>query len=683
MLAVLLSALLAAAPAPSPELGRAVTAAAEALVKQHGEEARPRIEQGLRQAASLWRPADGDARAFRALAETQLRVAPEEREALLARFEAVLEQLDGTGEEANVALRWGSEVERGPMLPVDPLFAALDAQAHQREDLFAGKLAFVALLNFPLASLAERLEQGPGWSRRRWAEDRLAGRFARRVPAAVEQAVARAGAAARQYVSGYNLFAHHLVTGGPPATRPFPAGMRLLSHWNLRDQVKAEYPAPGGLDRQRLLQKAMERIVDQSIPAAVVNDPAVDWDPVSNQVWPAPAATIEDGAAPRARVEPAREPDRRYAVLLACFRAARQADPWSPAAPTHLARRFELDRELPEARVVALLRELLDSPLRPRLARLIEQRLGRKLEPFDIWYDGFRPRARHALADLDARTRQRYPDAAAFERDLPRMLGELGFAPERARFLAEHIAVDPARGSGHAQEARRRGDRPRLRTRIGPGGMDYKGYNIAVHELGHNVEQVVSLYDVDSTLLAGVPNTAFTEALAFVFQGRDLELLGLGRPDPADVRRLALDELWAAAEIAGVALVDIGVWRWMYQHPEATPAALREATLRIAREVWNAHYAPIFGTRDSTLLAIYSHMIDGFLYLPDYPLGHLIAAQVEEKLRGAPALGPEFERMARLGRVAPDVWMRHATGEPVSAGALLRAAEAALASEER
>ena len=51
----------------------------------------------------------------------------------------------------------------------------------------------------------------------------------------------------------------------------------------------------------------------------------------------------------------------------------------------------------------------------------------------------------------------------------------------------------------------------RLRTRVGADGMDYKGFNIAVHEMGHNVEQVISLDDVDYTLLKGVPNTAFTE----------------------------------------------------------------------------------------------------------------------------------------------------------------------------
>lgn len=72
-----------------------------------------------------------------------------------------------------------------------------------------------------------------------------------------------------------------------------------------------------------------------------------------------------------------------------------------------------------------------------------------------------------------------------------------------------------------------KGQRSRLRTRIPSQGMDYKGYNIAIHEFGHNVEQTISLYDVDYYMLSGVPNTAFTEALTFVFQKRALELLGI------------------------------------------------------------------------------------------------------------------------------------------------------------
>jgi hypothetical protein len=687
MNALALAAALAAAPAPQAgSLPReALQETAAALVRTHGEAQRARIERGVAQAASLWRASDGDAKAFRAFAEANFTAGEKDLDVLLGRFEEALEQVNGAILEVDRALRRRADLDLGPMLEVDRLFAAMEFGAHEVDDLFDGKLAFAALLNFPLTTLAERLEKGPSWSRREWAAVRLAGTFARRVPAQVEQDIARADAAARLYIADYNLYAHHLVEGDAAAPRRlFPKGMRLLSHWNLRDQIKADYAGgKGGLARQRALQKAMERIVDQTIPAAAVNDPAVDWNPFTNQVWPSPAAEIEGGARPPARADPAREADRRYAVLLASFRAAREADPYSPIAPTLVARKFELEREIPEARVEAMLGQVLDSPLLPRLARLVERRLGRKLEPFDIWYDGFRPRSRHGEGELDALTRRRYPDAAAFERDLPRILERLGFSPEKARFLADHIAVDPARGSGHALEARRRGDKPHLRTRVGADGMDYKGYNIAIHELGHNVEQVFSLYEVDSTLLQGVPNNAFTEALAFVFQARDLEVLGLPGADAAERRLLALSDLWAAAEISGVSLVDMGVWRWMYQHPEAGPAELREATLRICREVWNAHFARLFGVRDSTLLGIYSHMIDERLYLPDYAIAHMIQAQVEERLGGAASLGSEFERVARFGAVAPDLWMRNATGEPVSPAALLRAAEAALAAEER
>jgi hypothetical protein len=313
------------------------------------------------------------------------------------------------------------------------------------------------------------------------------------------------------------------------------------------------------------------------------------------------------------------------------------------------------------------------------VAKLVAERLGRPLEPFDIWYAGFKPRARHTEADLDALTRKRYPDAAAYAADMPRMLQGLGFSAERARFLAERIVVEPARGSGHAFGAARRDDKAHLRTRVNKDGMDYKGYNIAVHEMGHNVEQVFSVSTIDHTLLLGVPNTAFTEALAFVFQARDLELLGLAGADPAAAPLRALEELWATREIAGVALVDMAAWRWLYAHPDATPAQFREAVVGIARDVWNRHFAPLFGTKDVTLLAVYSHMVDSGLYTPDYPLGHLIAFQVDRHFRTLPGpMGPEFERVCQLGSITPDAWMRQAVGAPLSAQPLLDAAGKAL-----
>ena len=625
--------------------------------------------------AALWREEDGDLTAF-ALEQFVPEGPP--LDATFARLEAVLEQLDGNFLEMGRELRRPSEVEMGPLLPVDPLLAGYDPAAHLTEDLFQSKLAFVALLNFPLTSLSERLEQGAGYSRRQWAEARLALRFSRRVPAAVQQEISGASARADLYVAGYNLWMHHVL--GEGGEHLFPSGLRLISHWNLRDELKATYADPQGLAKQRALIRVMERIVSQTVPAAVIDNPRLDWNPFSNTVTASAQEAVEANApaSASARADSAPEPNRRYERVLAHFHAARKADAFSPSAPTLVSRSFELQREMPEARVVALLEEVLTSPHAAQVAALIRQRLGRALGPQDLWYNGFQPRGRFSEAELDAKVRARYPTVDAFVKDLSRLLRDLGFAPPRADYLAARIKVDPSRGAGHAMQAARRGDFPRLRTRVEPGGMNYKGYNIAVHELGHNVEQVFSLYDVDHTLLAGVPNTAFTEALAFVFQSRDLELLGLSKPDAESERLRVLNTFWQTFEIAGVALVDLKMWRWLYAHPQATPAQLNAAVQEISRAVWNRYYAPLLGAADSVLLGIYSHMVAYPLYLPDYPLGHLIAFQIEEHLRGKKALGPEFERMAKYGAVTPDLWMQHATGAPVSAASLLRATDAAV-----
>jgi len=45
---------------------------------------------------------------------------------------------------------------------------------------------------------------------------------------------------------------------------------------------------------------------------------------------------------------------------------------------------------------------------------------------------------------------------------------------------------------------------------------------------------VLAVRGSTTTLLQGVPGTAFTEALAFTFQHRDLELLGVAKPDPRE-----------------------------------------------------------------------------------------------------------------------------------------------------
>ena len=648
------------------------------LTGKYGSQQAPRIEQGLHQVAEFWRTDDGDAATFEEFIRTNFAGDQASLDTMFNRFQSLLEQLDGHMHEITREFNQQSDLDLGPVLPFDEMFAGYDPSAHVLDDFFNNKIAFIVLLNFPLTTLDERLKNGPNWSRRQWAEVRLAERFDKRIPADVNLAIAQAGAESAQYVAQYNIWMYHLLD--PQGQRLFPAKMRLLSHWNLRDEIKADYSdKQSGLAKQRMIQQVMERIVTQTIPQVVINNPTVDWSPYSNEVKPA-AVKDSDTPAESRPITNSAEPDTRYAKLLKTFIASRKADPYSPTAPTLIDRRFQEDREIPEVRVRAMLEQVLSSPLVGQTAQLIQARLGRPLEPFDIWYNGFRPGSQYTEAQLDEIVAKKYPTAEAYQKDIPNLLIKLGFSPDRAQHVAENIIVDPARGSGHAMGSSMRAEKAHLRTRVEKTGMNYKGFNIAVHEMGHNVEQTFSLNDNDFTLLQGVPNTAFTEALAFVFQGHDLELLGLPAPDAKSQAEKTLNDFWSTYEIAGVALVDMSVWHWMYDHPQATPKHLDQATVQIAKDIWNHYYAPVFHKNDVVLLGVYSHMIDSFLYLPDYPIGHMIAFQIEEQMKTTGSIGPEFERMARMGRITPDLWMERATGRPVGPEALLKATQQALAS---
>ncbi|MDR1680733.1 MAG: hypothetical protein LBS12_02995 [Prevotellaceae bacterium] len=620
-----------------------------------------RAEKGVRQVAALWTSGDGSETAFVDFCLTHYVESAPAREALFGRLCDKFELLLGSFNRIDLELKKPIHEDTGEQpLPVDYEMGGYDVAAHFRDDMFANKVAFITALNFPSWTLAEKQSLGAGWSRLQWGYARLGDLFTERIPAAVQQRVSATLTAADNYIADYNIMMGELRNDAGEAL--FPAGMTLLSHWNLRDELKSNYAdTVRGLEKQRMIYTVMKRIVAQEIPERVINRRDVQWNPATNRVF-------ENGR----EIAAAAEPDTRYAVLLDNFRALQSVDAYTPAQPSYILRAFDGGMEFSKDEVKDMFTRFISSPQVGQVASLIETRLGRRLEPFDIWYDGFKSRSSIAEDELTAITRRLYPNAGAFEQAMPALLQRLGFTPAEAARIGSRIEVDAARGSGHAWGAAMKGDKAHLRTRIAPSGMDYKGYNIAVHEFGHNVEQTVSLYDMDYYMLNGVPNTAFTEALAFLFQKRDLALLGIRETSPDKERLTALDIFWGCYEIMGVALVDIAVWEWMYANPHATPAQLKENVLRIARELWNACYAPILGERDSPILAIYSHMIDNPLYLANYPMGHLIEFQLEEYLRDR-HFADEITRIYRLGRLAPQLWMQRATGREVSIEPMLKA----------
>ena len=99
--------------------------------------------------------------------------------------------------------------------------------------------------------------------------------------------------------------------------------------------------------------------------------------------------------------------------------------------------------------------------------------------------------------------------------------------------------------------------------------------------------------------------------------------------------------------------------------------------MTIATDTWNKYFAPVFGTKDSPILAIYSHMINSQLYLANYSYGQIVQFQIEEYLKGK-KLSDEIYRMFSQGRLTPQQWMTGAVGTKISAQPILNALDAVL-----
>jgi len=644
-----------------------VTKVTDALIGKHGKESAPRIEKSVSQAAALWQESDGTTAEFEAFCLKHFIVSEKEREQVLKKISDNFEVLLGHFDKIKLDIRCALDLDGGEIHSIDYLFGGYEPGVHLSDDFFRNKIAFIIVLNFPFYSLEEKMKLGPDWSRKEWAYVRMGDIYTARVPAALNQDYAKVNSDADAYISEYNIFAGHLLNDKGETL--FPGDLRLLVHWNLRDELKSQYGIQRGLEKQKMIYEVMKRIISQEIPGKVINNDQLEWNPFQNKVY-------QTGK----EIEVKPEPDTRYQHLLNNFKALKAIDPFHPEAmDTYIKRKFDGEMEIPQPEVEALFIKFVSSPQVKKVAQLICSRLNRDLEPFDIWYDDFKARSSVAEEKLNLMTRKRYPTAKDLEKDLSNILLKLGFSKEKAAFLASKIAVDDARGSGHAWGAKMRTGKAHLRTRISDSGMNYKGYSIAVHEFGHNVEQTITLHDVDYYMMEGVPNTAFTEALAFIFQKRDLELLGIKETNKDKKHLLALDTFWSVYEIMGVSLVDMNVWKWLYDNPGANAQQLKEAVIRIAIEVWNKYFADAIGVKDQSILAIYSHMISYPLYLSAYSYGHLIDFQLEHYLEGKD-FAAEVQRMFANGRLIPQLWMKEAVGKEIAIEPLLQATDEAVKS---
>lgn len=619
------------------------------LLEKYGDSELFRIERGLTQVKLFWTESDGNDEDFIQFCVDNFNTG-ENLESLFKGLERNFEIIFGMFNKMNVSLMEPIHVVGDDLTNIDMMFGSYAPAAHVTEDFFQNKIAFVVLLNFPHYTLEEKNKLGVDWDDKQWSYARLGDIYDSRVPAHLTQEISRISTESEAYISDYNVFMGNLRNDKNEVL--FDKDLKLNSHWGLRDELKSHYGQTDGLEKQRIIFQVMNKIITQEIPENVINKKDYLWNPYSNTV------TTAEGK----KVDFKSEPNTRYLHLQNNFKAMKSIDSYFPYFPTYIERKFEGEMQMLQADVEALFVEFVSSKEIRDLGKLIRKRMGRNLEPFDLWYDGFKSRSGIGEAELDKIVRNKYPDAMAFEKAMADILIKLQFPANEAKFIASKIKVDDARGSGHAWGAAMKEDKARLRTRVGEGGMNYKGFNIAMHELGHNVEQTITLHDVYSYFLNGVPNTAFTEATAFMFQKRDMMILG--KP-MGDQNMDALDLAWSLYEIMGVSLVDMNLWKWLYANPNASVEEIKNATLEISKDIWNKYYADVFGVKDQVILGIYSHMINYPLYLSAYPLGHLIEFQLEEAIKGKP-FGEEIIRIYKSGNLTPDVWMKRNTGNLLS-----------------
>ena len=646
-------------------------AAISALVALHGEPHRARIERGVRQCAHRWTAADGDQQAFESFCRTGFVANPAKLPALLDRLETAMEKIGGHLYEMRRSLRRWSDIAGEEFPGVDDMLATFDPAPDLSEQLYRQRLAFVALLNLDRADLPTMLAHGGNWSTDEWAAVRIAQQFGARIPSALNDRAREVSHRCSRWVSGFHIPVGRLVDVS--GSRWYDADRALLTHWLVREEIKAQGTMRDGLPRQRALAHVLGRAIDGSIPTDVMERRSTsDWDAARNTLGGAPVKGDgsrhgEDVIGPV-----------RYERWLEQFRLAREFDAHHPEHPTAIARKFELAREMPESDIERLLTDLLDHPARDSLSAWLSKRLGRPLEAFDIYFEDVGD-ATDADA-LNAAVRAKFPDEGAFERALPDVLRGLGFSAKDANDLGSRIRVEIARGSGHAMRPALPQFDAWLRTSRLSTELGWDGFDTAMHELGHNLEQLCSTLRVARPALRNVPNTACTEAFAFLYQSLGRRVLGI-EPAGGAARAHAADAIatmLATCQIAGPSLLELHVWRWLYANPGADAAALRAEVLATADRLWSRHYERHYGPDPYRLLAAYQHMIAHPLYLADYAIGHVMSHQIRDYIRGRD-IAAETIRITSIGRLTPDLWMRRATGAPLSAEPLARDAAAGLA----
>ena len=645
------------AKSPIPE--STISAVQDEVIAKHPTSEKERIIKGVKQLAANWRSSDGSEKDFRSFCVDSF-LTDSIRSANFPRICSDMITINGYLDKIRFRISESDKFTDIKEVFVDRFFR----ESLPSFDPYKEKLAHLIQLNFPFYTLEEKRESGSRWSREQWAMVRLGDQYAYRKDPDPKAYNSDEVDNFNNYMERYFFRMDHICM--PDGSYPFQKGTCLHSHRGIRDNIKEEYTRTGGLARQELSQKVVEHIVLGTVPLEFIKDTTTRWNPWTNELSLLEADSL-------VKISFTNEGTVRYTGLRSVFLNKSKQDHLYEPGSTFVKRNFE-SQNLHIEEVEKIMRDFLSDPIIASAGRIIEKRLGRPLQPFDLWYSGFQEQSAFPADELNSITMKRFPDPMSLQNNLPGILVNMGFPSDEAEYIGTHISVRPVVSGGYTDQPPLRGDTVLMTTMFNPDGLDYKSYRVAIHELGHSVCAVFSTRDVDNFILAGVPTSGIDEGMAELLAYRNIWGLGLNTGDAVEQRNsLALSTLWYLLEMGGQALTDIEVWKWMYSNPGFTASELQEAVISISGEIWNEYFSNVFnGTKDQHILAIYNHFIQGDLYLYNYFLGNTIMFQLYDAFEGK-NMSSGLMKACSEGNTLPDLWMERATGKKISASPVIRA----------
>jgi hypothetical protein len=628
------------------------------MVEKFGVNNKEDIEIGIREAKRVWNFEKYKEEEFEKFCLENYKKEEETKDELLEKLSEILHLMTGPSQVANKIARENIDSEiKKEVEETDRVLANFNLLTRFNEDLYNYKISALIQLNF-----GSRYENKEIKTRRDWKIYRLGNVGESYIPFEISKRYQDIDMKNTEFLNQYLLNFSNIDFADKDIE--FKNNLKLMPHWNIRDYAMSLNDDKNGLKKQRALTEVFERVIKGEIPKKFINSDEYIWKIREDKLIN--IKTKEEEKVEYIGVD-------RWEYFTKLFEITKEMDQYRKEKD-YIEYRFKNVRELELERVEKLFEDILTSENVEGIVKLIEKKLNRKVESFDIYQllnfseEKKEEKKEEKDDEKEKEKLNQYNSLEKLNSKIYDILIKLGFTKEKAEFISKKIIVQKSRSAGHAVPISTLFDVQRLRVKFQDENFDRSNFSTFMHELGHCTEGVISSYFMDHKLLWRIPNTAFTEAIAFNFQYKTDFILDNKEKKDDDYK--VLSTFWQTYNNVLQAKFEIELYKFLYSQKELNKEIIHENSIRIANELWQKYLEKYFGKNEQALLAGYTHILFCDLYLPDYPIGRVIEYQISKFLKDK-NFGTEIERICKIGSIKPDSWMKEAVNEEVSANSLL------------